>query len=213
MLGVVKGDVPWEKGFYRSSPGNRSSDFFMTPVDGENNNIKIDGRLADGAVVCESAKLSQATKDIKTTSGWSLLSTFRAGETMKIVTQKEGQYETQEECNEALKTKDNFSKQDAMYHGNPNPAQFECKSVGRKVYPDGCARFDLAGVTMSGKKSGLLVPVTIRRRLNNGVVQIAYYNISDMRDRGDGVIVWRYTTQWGWTLEKYIVPYSPYPEK
>jgi len=41
MLGFVKGDVPWEKGFYRSSPGNRSSGFFMAPVDGESNNIKI----------------------------------------------------------------------------------------------------------------------------------------------------------------------------
>jgi hypothetical protein len=41
MLGFVKGDVPWEKGFYRSSPGNTSSGFFMAPVDGESNNIKI----------------------------------------------------------------------------------------------------------------------------------------------------------------------------
>jgi hypothetical protein len=41
MLGFVKGDVPWEKGFYRSSPGNGSSGFFMAPVDGESNNIKI----------------------------------------------------------------------------------------------------------------------------------------------------------------------------
>jgi len=41
MLGFVKGDVPWEKGFYRSSPGSRSSGFFMSPVDGESNNIKI----------------------------------------------------------------------------------------------------------------------------------------------------------------------------
>ena len=41
MLGFVKGDVPWEKGFYRSSPGNSSNGFFMAPVDGESNNIKI----------------------------------------------------------------------------------------------------------------------------------------------------------------------------
>jgi small nuclear ribonucleoprotein (snRNP)-like protein len=41
MLGFVKGDVPWEKGFYRSSPGDGSSGFFMEPVDGESNNIKI----------------------------------------------------------------------------------------------------------------------------------------------------------------------------
>jgi hypothetical protein len=41
MLGFIKGDVPWEKGFYRSSPGDRSSGFFMAPVDGESNNIKI----------------------------------------------------------------------------------------------------------------------------------------------------------------------------
>jgi len=41
MLGFVKGDVPWEKGFYRSSPGNSSSGFYMAPVDAESNNIKI----------------------------------------------------------------------------------------------------------------------------------------------------------------------------
>jgi hypothetical protein len=41
MLGFVKGDVPWEKGFYRSSPGTSSNGFFMAPVDGESNNIKI----------------------------------------------------------------------------------------------------------------------------------------------------------------------------
>jgi hypothetical protein len=41
MLGFVKGDVPWEKGFYRSSPENRSSGFFMAPVDSGSNNIKI----------------------------------------------------------------------------------------------------------------------------------------------------------------------------
>ncbi len=41
MLGFVKGDVPWEKGFYRSGPENGSRGFFMEPVDGESNNIKI----------------------------------------------------------------------------------------------------------------------------------------------------------------------------
>jgi len=41
MLGFIKGDVPWEKGFYRSSPESQSSGFFMAPVDGESNNIKI----------------------------------------------------------------------------------------------------------------------------------------------------------------------------
>jgi hypothetical protein len=41
MLGFVKGDVPWEKGFYRSSPEKGVSGFFMAPVDGESNNIKI----------------------------------------------------------------------------------------------------------------------------------------------------------------------------
>jgi small nuclear ribonucleoprotein (snRNP)-like protein len=41
MLGFVKGDVPWEKGFYRSKPGDRSSGFFMAPVDGDSNNMKI----------------------------------------------------------------------------------------------------------------------------------------------------------------------------
>ena len=41
MLGFVKGDVPWEKGFYRSSPGNQSNGFFMAPVDHGSNNIKI----------------------------------------------------------------------------------------------------------------------------------------------------------------------------
>ncbi len=41
MLGFVKGDVPWHKGFYRASPENYSNGFFMAPVDGESNNIKI----------------------------------------------------------------------------------------------------------------------------------------------------------------------------
>ena len=41
MLGFIRGDVPWGKGFYRSKLGIQSKGFFMTPVDSESNNIKF----------------------------------------------------------------------------------------------------------------------------------------------------------------------------
>jgi hypothetical protein len=144
------------------------------------------------------------------------MSTFQSpgpGGTTETVTQEEGLYETQEACNAAMKNEEDSTKQNNIYRSKPIQVQYECKRRGKKVYPNGCSTLDLAGVTMSGKKSDMLIPVTIRRRLKNGVVYIAFYNIYDMRDRGDGVIVWRYTTKWGWTLEKYIVPYAPYSQK
>lgn len=81
-------------------------------------------------------------------------------------------------------------------------------STGKDKY---CLKLDLTLVTSSGKKSSkyVLVPVTIRQRADNSKVKIAYYDVFDKRDRGDGVIVWRYRTNWGWTLENNIVPYSP----
>jgi hypothetical protein len=41
LVGFIDGDIPWEKGFSLEKLGKNAKGFFLTPVDGDCNNIKI----------------------------------------------------------------------------------------------------------------------------------------------------------------------------
>jgi small nuclear ribonucleoprotein (snRNP)-like protein len=41
LVGFLQGDVPWEKGFFLSKPGDDGKGFFLLPVDEEANNRKV----------------------------------------------------------------------------------------------------------------------------------------------------------------------------
>lgn len=41
LVGFIDGDIPWDKGFSLEKLGKNAKGFFLTPVDGDCNNIKI----------------------------------------------------------------------------------------------------------------------------------------------------------------------------
>jgi len=41
LVGFVEGEVPWGKGFFLSGEGSKTKGFFLIPVDGNCNNIKV----------------------------------------------------------------------------------------------------------------------------------------------------------------------------
>lgn len=41
LVGCIEGAVPWDKGFSLTKLGEKTKGFFLTPVDGDSNNVKI----------------------------------------------------------------------------------------------------------------------------------------------------------------------------
>jgi len=41
LVGIIEGDVPWDKGFSLAKLGEKAKGFFLTPVDGNCNNDKV----------------------------------------------------------------------------------------------------------------------------------------------------------------------------
>jgi hypothetical protein len=41
LVGIIEGDLPWDKGFSLAKLGNQVKGFFLTPVDGDSNNEKV----------------------------------------------------------------------------------------------------------------------------------------------------------------------------
>lgn len=41
LVGFIEGEVPWDKGFSLAKLGDKAKGFFLAPVDGDSNNIKV----------------------------------------------------------------------------------------------------------------------------------------------------------------------------
>jgi hypothetical protein len=41
LVGIIEGDLPWDKGFSLAKLGERAKGFVLTPVDGDSNNEKV----------------------------------------------------------------------------------------------------------------------------------------------------------------------------
>lgn len=41
LVGIIEGDLPWDKGFSLTKLGKKTKGFFLTPVDGDSNNEKV----------------------------------------------------------------------------------------------------------------------------------------------------------------------------
>ena len=41
LVGFVEGENPWGKGFFLSKDGGKAKGFFLVPVDGDSNNVKV----------------------------------------------------------------------------------------------------------------------------------------------------------------------------
>lgn len=41
LIGIVEGDLPWDKGFSLAKLGEKAKGFFLIPVDGDSNNEKV----------------------------------------------------------------------------------------------------------------------------------------------------------------------------
>jgi len=41
LVGIIEGEIPWDKGFSLAKLGEHAKGFFLTPVDGNSNNDKV----------------------------------------------------------------------------------------------------------------------------------------------------------------------------
>ena len=41
LMGVIEGDIPWDKGFSLAKLGDKAKGFYIIPVDGDSNNDKV----------------------------------------------------------------------------------------------------------------------------------------------------------------------------
>ena len=41
LVGIIEGDLPWDKGFSLAKLGEKAKGFFLIPVDGDSNNEKV----------------------------------------------------------------------------------------------------------------------------------------------------------------------------
>ena len=41
LVGIIAGDIPWDKGFSLAKLGDNAKGFFLTPADGDSNNDKV----------------------------------------------------------------------------------------------------------------------------------------------------------------------------